>query len=400
MRLALLSVALLVAEIVHPYCVRKIGAQCASMIGSSHTRAGGDQGGNLRNARFALVETAGAPAIGVEGDSAAPPQWIQLIPAGSFRGRDGRGPYLLADPGAVIAATDALRMQAGIPVDYDHATDFAAPNGTPAPAAGWIIGLAIRHGAIWGRVEWTARAARAIRAHEYRYISPVFQYSPGDGVITRLLRAGLTNNPNLYLTAICAAGDEDNKMENFLKQLREMLGLAADASIEDILAQLRAALAAADGEGDHDDDDASAHRARGFDPARYVAVDEFQKALTELNTLKTERARERARHAVDTAIRSGKLVPAHREWAIAYCAADPAGFENFAARQPVVLPGESKLGGDPRAAFARSGASAMLSPTEIAICGLLGVTTGDFLQRKGSGPDFLRLNKDQPDASL
>ena len=48
-----------------------------------------------------------------------------------------------------------------------------------------------------------------------------------------------------------------------------------------------------------------------------------------------------------TAIRSGKLVPAHREWAIAYCAADPNGFDTFAARQPVVLPGELNLGGDP-----------------------------------------------------
>jgi phage I-like protein len=365
------------------------------MIDSSHTRAGGDQGGNSRKPGLALVETAGAPAFGVEGAASAPPAWIQLIPAGSFRGRDGRGPYVLASPAAVIAATNALRMKAGIPIDYDHATDLAALNGNPAPAAGWITEFAIRNGAIWGRVEWTERAAAAICAHEYRYISPVFQYSPRDGAITRLLRAGLTNNPNLYLTAICAAGDEENKMDDFLKQLCEMLGLAAGASNDDILDALRAALSAASG----DDDDAS-HRSRNLDPARFVGVAEFQKALTELNTLKIERARERAEHAVDVAIRSGKLVPAHREWAIAYCAADPRGFDTFAARQPVVLPGEMNLGGDPRAAFSRSHAGSMLSATEVAICGLLGVTANDFLKRKGSGADFLRLNKDQPDANL
>ena len=78
-------------------------------------------------------------------------------------------------------------------------------------------------------------------------------------------------------------------------------------------------------------------RAHAHDPARYVAVAEFQQALTELNALKMQRAREKAEHAVDEAIRSGKLVPAHREWAIAYCAADPRGFDTFAARQPVVL---------------------------------------------------------------
>jgi phage I-like protein len=356
------------------------------------TRAGGDLGANPRKfSGFPRVETASAPAFGVETDEVAAPEWIQLIPAGSFHGRDGRGPYILSNPAAVISATMALRMRAGIPIDYDHATDFAAPQGNPAPAAGWITEFAIRGGAIWGRVEWTERAAQAIGAHEYRYISPVFQYSPDDGTITRLLRAGLTNNPNLYLTAISAAGDEDSNMDEFLTQLRELLGLDADASTDDILKRLSAMT----------DTDAAASRHAGrFDPARYVAVAEFQQALTELNALKMQRAREKAEHAVDEAIRSGKLVPAHREWAIAYCAADPRGFDTFAARQPVVLPGELNLGGDPRIALSRSHAGSMLSATEVAICGLLGVTANDFIKRKSGGADFLRLNKEQADPNL
>ena len=129
--------------------------------------------------------------------SSAPPQWVMLIPAGKFSGRDGRGPFRLADPARVIAATEALGLTAGVPIDYDHATDFAAPEGRPAPAAGWIRELAERAGALWGSVEWTPHGAKAITSREYRYISPVFQYSP-DGAVTRLLRAGLTNNPNLY----------------------------------------------------------------------------------------------------------------------------------------------------------------------------------------------------------
>jgi len=366
-----------------------------AMNDSSHTRAGGDRDENPRKfLGFPRVETAGAPAFGVGADNGAPPEWIQLVPAGSFHGRDGRGPYVLSDPEAVVAATNAIRMRAGVPIDYDHATDFGAPQGNPAPAAGWITDFAIRDGAIWGRVEWTERAASAIRAHEYRYISPVFQYAPSDGIITRLLRAGLTNNPNLYLTAISAAGDEESKMDEFLKQLREMLGLAADASTDDILKALSAMMAA------DRTDAAASQRAGNFDPARYVAVAEFQQALTELNALKMQRAREKAEHAVDDAIRAGKLVPAHREWAIAYCAADPNGFDTFASRQPVVLAGELNLGGNPRTALSRSHVGAMLSATELAICGLLGVTSSDFVRRKSSGADFLRLNKDQADLSL
>jgi phage I-like protein len=123
---------------------------------SALTRAGGDPGANPRKFNgFPAIETASAPALGVTDDEAAPPEWIQLLPAGSFHGRDGRGPYALSDPAAVIDATMALRMPAGIPIDYDHATDFAAPQGNPAPAAGWITEFAIRDGALWGRVEWT-----------------------------------------------------------------------------------------------------------------------------------------------------------------------------------------------------------------------------------------------------
>jgi phage I-like protein len=368
------------------------------MNDSYQTRAGGDRSDNPRKTLgFSRVETAGAPAFGVETENATPPEWIQLVPPGSFHGRDGRGPYVLADPAAVIAATMALGMRAGIPIDYDHATDFGAPQGTPAPAAGWITELAIRNGAIWGRVEWTARAAGAIQAHEYRYISPVFQYSPSDGTITRLLRAGLTNNPNLYLTAISAVGDEESNMDEFVKQLREMLGLSGEASTDEILKAIAVTTAAA-ATGEHDG--SRAQRNEGFDPARHVAVAEFQQALTEINALKIQRVRDKAEHAVDEAIRSGKLVPAHREWAISYCAADPTGFESFATRQPVVLAGELNLGGNPKMALSRSHTGSRLSGTEVAICGLLGVSPGDFLKRKDSGADFLQLNKDLTGPSL
>src|SRR5579863_7460020 len=163
---------------------------------------------NLANGRK------GANEIGVSGTAignhTSAPKWIELLPAGDFAGRDGRGPFRLSDPAGVIVATDQLRMQAGLPIDYDHATDFAAPVGRPAPAAGWIRTIEVRDGALWGQVEWTSHGAAAVVTHEYRYISPVFEYSQ-DGEVQRLLRAALTNNPNLYLKAIsaCAVGGPD-----------------------------------------------------------------------------------------------------------------------------------------------------------------------------------------------
>jgi len=95
-------------------------------------------------------------------------------------------------------------MTAGLPLDFDHATDFAAPEGRQAPAAGWIKQVRALNGAIQGRIEWTLKGRDAVEAHEYRYVSPVFEYDD-EGRVVRLLRAALTNNPNLNLPAIASA---------------------------------------------------------------------------------------------------------------------------------------------------------------------------------------------------
>lgn len=363
------------------------------------TRAGGDRGfdaGNLN--RLSAADTAGAPAAPAHpGGHGEAPDWIELLPAGVFNGRDGRGPFQVDDPAAVIAATRALAMAAGLPIDYDHATDFGAPEGRPAPAAGWIVAFAVRAGAVWGRVEWTVRAASAIAAREYRYVSPVFQFDPANGRVTRLLRAGLTNNPNLYLTAIAAAttraaNREESMMEEFLTKLREILALEPDAAPDQILA------AVSDLVGDDPDDgdsgaggDTSAANARALDPARFVAIAEFQKALTELNAMRAERARDRAVQAVDEATRAGKLVPAQREWAIAYCAADPAGFSSFVARQPAILGAAAGFESKPSIAPGAIGAGTQLGAAELAICSQLGVSAADFVRRKNGRADFLSL---------
>lgn len=50
-----------------------------------------------------VIETAGAPASAEhEGaEQASAPAWIELLPAGVFFGRDGRGPFRLDDAAGV-----------------------------------------------------------------------------------------------------------------------------------------------------------------------------------------------------------------------------------------------------------------------------------------------------------
>ena len=359
----------------------------------------------------------------------AAPEWIELLPAGEFAGRDGRGPFRLANPAAVIAASGALRMEAGLPIDYDHATDFAAPAGRPAPAAGWIRAIEVRDGALWGRVEWTRHGAAAVAMHEYRYISPVFEYSKS-GEVMRLLRAALTNNPNLYLTAISARAargesvrttqsaqgradaapdrghEEDTVMDNLEAQLRELLGLDEEAAPDEIVAEVRRLSGERDAERAEEDsaaEGAGMHAADGGenpDPAHYVPIAQFESALTELNRVRAASARERAGYRVEAAMKTGKIVPAQREWAIAYCQADPRGFENFVARQPAVIAGiAAGFEGEPAAGrtdegLERGRARAALTRTELAICARLGLRPQDYARRRSARGDFPTLNQE------
>jgi len=391
----------------------------------------------MKNAQIKQQAERDSNEVGVSGTAlgshSIAPKWIELLPAGDFAGRDGRGPFRLSNPARVIAATDGLRMDAGLPIDYDHATDFAAPLGRPAPAAGWIHRIEVRAGALWGEVEWTNHGAAAVVTHEYRYISPVFEYSQ-DGEVQRILRAALTNNPNLYLTAISArAGGgeatqlkqfsaerdapgreavEDTSMNDLEAQLRTLLGLGEEATAEEVIARVRSLV---DGNGAEDSAEAVAMQTRtgsameggmAADPARYVPIAQFENALTELNRLRAARARERAGFRVDAAMQAGKIVPAQREWAITYCQANLRGFEDFIARQPAVVAGiaEGFQGG------ARAGriglndredlplesrrAGAALTRTELTVCARLGLQPQDYLRRRGAHGDLLTMNQD------
>ncbi len=133
-----------------------------------------------------------------------PPAWVHILPRGRFQTNDGRGPYTLNDPQAIITNTLLYHGKLDIPVDYDHQLLWTRDNGKPALAAGWVKELAVRPDGIWGRVEWTDAAAARIAAKEYRYISPVFRYDTSMNV-QKIESVALVNNPALVLTAIASA---------------------------------------------------------------------------------------------------------------------------------------------------------------------------------------------------
>ncbi|MEK7754526.1 MAG: phage protease [Acidobacteriota bacterium] len=173
-----------------------------------------------------LLELSAAATTEIELVGGKVPMWITLIPAGTFRLVDGRGPFRNFDPEAIISASNARRGNTQLPGDYDHHIDNAGMTGVRGIACGWVEELKAEGGAVRARVRWTKAAADHLAASEYRYISPRFGTDERDNVVC-VVRFALTNNPAIKdLPAIAAAvrpisgGDEISASDLTADQLQ------------------------------------------------------------------------------------------------------------------------------------------------------------------------------------
>lgn len=277
-------------------------------------------------------------------DGSPPPDWIQLLPAGpAITGADGRS-WALPDPAALIARFTARNKP--LVVDWEHSSEHRAPQGLDAPAAGWIDQLEARNGAIWGHVDWTPKAAQQIAAKEYRFLSPVFTYAKADSQIIALVSAGLTNQPNLNLTAL---NQEQSPMD--LTAITAALGLAAGAD----MAAIVAAITALKSEGESE----AAMNRRQPDLDKFVPRPDYDAALNraanaeqKLAEIATAQLNQQIETALNTALKAGQICPATVEFYRAGCQKDGglAAFTAFLKTAPPVLGATPALDGKPPAA--------------------------------------------------
>jgi hypothetical protein len=137
--------------------------------------------------------------------NAAPRSWIQLASVGKFVSkRYGRFEISRSDLSQMLTNFNEVTPKAPteLPVDYDHlGMDPKKP--FDAIAAGWMKRLELRADGdeLWAEVEWTPRAADAIKNREYRFVSPSFikdhTHKDGTKIGTTLLAAAITNSPFL-----------------------------------------------------------------------------------------------------------------------------------------------------------------------------------------------------------
>lgn len=355
-------------------------------------------------------------------------KWVQLTPAGTFSGRNGQGPWVTGDRATMEQIVANTRQYAGstdLAIDYDHQAVFGAVPGVGAraPAAGWIKELKAQDDGIYGRVEWTAAAATAIKAKEYRYLSPVFFHEKTTGRVLAIRMAGLTNTPNLDLVAVAASalfplnnqtGDSMDKILaalNLAKGTNEdgivaainayltsstaiakAAGLTETAKPDEIVAAVNSIVAdrtkfaqaaglAATAKADEIVTAVQSAIAGKADATKFVPISMVTDLQADLKKLREDLATDKVTEAVNTAIAAGKVPPIQKDWAMDYAKADLKGFQTFVGSAPVLTASQI------RTPNKQDVDASALSDSDLAVCTAMGLDPKKFAET-------LKLNKE------
>lgn len=308
---------------------------------------------------------------------------IQLFPAGTFSTLDGRGPFTLSSAIAAEMVADFAARKNEVAIDYEHQLIHAQANGQPAPAAGWMTALRyVPDQGLFASVRWTERARAAIKAGEYRYISPVFLTAKnGHEIKPILLPAALTNNPAIdgMAQAIAASSDapqnlptptESNIMD--LKQLLMLLGLADTATEAEAIAKIKALLSPANAA-------ANTATAASVDMSKFVPVAAVQELQTKVAELHAANAKRDTAELVATAVAEGKLhTPQLQAWAASLA---PDALRVFLASAPAI-PALASM--QTQAAANQQTPAGTLNDAERQVCTRLGLTDQQFIAAKAA----------------
>jgi phage I-like protein len=173
--------------------------------------------------------------------------WIQAVPLGTYDhpvyGEMTFSPEKLND---MLANIKNNVRGTELDIDYDH-KDFG-----DGKAAGWVKDAELRGSdGLWILVEWTPPARQALANREYKYFSPEFSDEwthPKTGQTFKnvLFGGALTNRPHLKdiqpinLSEIRQRTQSGDGVEEFIKLLREALGLPEDTDQDKLLSEIKA----------------------------------------------------------------------------------------------------------------------------------------------------------------
>lgn len=308
------------------------------------------------------------------------PSRIQILPAGTeICGVDGRR-WKNSDPAALCAkmnASNRVTTRNGCVIDENHSTDLSAPKGGTSPAFGWFRNFTVEaDGSTWADVEWNSRGEQAVANREYRYISPVFTRDK-DGNILEILRAALTNNPNLDNPALNSS-QETAEEKNMEKELCAALGIPETATTQDALAAIEKLKTELNSAKDKTVD-LAAYAPRADLAAAQQRAEKAEKELAELNAASLK---EKAAAAVEQAVKDGKIAPASKDVYMELCATQDglAQFEKIVAASPSITGGTQVPDSPPKNAE-----SVELNASEKEFASSMGYTEEDWKKIKEAG---------------
>lgn len=320
------------------------------------------------------------------------PDKVKLLPLGHVKSQ--KGDFDVDEESFRIMKQTLLERGIDIVIDYEHQT----LKDVQAPAGGWIKDLSIEDGAIVAKVEWTPQGKKYLENKEYRYLSPVVLVRKSDGKAIVLHSVALTNTPAIdgmfpIINSLSLDDYEGGNDMDILKRLAVLLGLGEDATEEQVMEALKAAVAdskklkesvtnpEAEGKvvsnkvicemlglkgGAKTEDVAAAILAlKNETPKGTVSETEFK-------ALKDKIAKREAEDAVLMALKAGKLTPAQKDWAREYALKDPDGFRSFVEKAPQGVPmGELDI-------ETKENKETVVDDATLRICKQLGVSEDDL----------------------
>ena len=170
---------------------------------------------------------------------------VQLCPFGDW---PNGGTVQKCDEVAFNKLVENWREGGGREIICDFEHRFEDPSLTSdTSAAAWITNLAVnKERGLVGDMKFTDAGAAAVSSRRLRFLSPVWEMDP-DGRPSRLRSVALTNKPNIPVACVLNRApqpvtevEEQPSERNHMDKLKELLGLAADASDEDVVAAVTA----------------------------------------------------------------------------------------------------------------------------------------------------------------
>lgn len=218
-------------------------------------------------------------------------QGVQLCPFGEYQGANR---VQVCDRAAFEQVVADWRAGGSkeILMDFEHKSEVDKID-SDTRAAAWVTTLAIddERGLV-GDLKFTDQGAEAVSNRRLRFLSPVWPLD-GEGRPTHLKSVALTNTPRIPVAPVlnkAQPGDtnvEDTKENETMDKIKEALGLAPEASEEEVLNAVKALVQAnKDAEAaalEKEADEFAEKNKAKLDPkvckAQYIANKEACKAL-------------------------------------------------------------------------------------------------------------------------